>query len=405
MTLSLHFLLILLSFAVFVYRYQKCSLSFFSNYNFYILFFAIFYISLPSVVSLLTGHSWVDGKPATIDYTSSIGLYFVFIFFTGYLISPDRLNLASEVAWFRSKYFDCLVVIFFVLASLYVLTVIIFNLDAFLSVYGRRGLQSDLNEYLYMRYKIKPIFIAVVVFVSYFVLKSKRLYCLFVFSPFVLYDIMLSSRGYIYATAVVVFLLLTFHSRKVNPLYLAFSMLAIASIAVWRALGSEFNWALLFQVFYEFIFTWSTTHIIHESNIEKDFIEAAAYGLLRFFPSFAYELFFDKYVSYNQIVVDNNPLGWGLAGSVVAEALSFKSGLVTFAFPFLVLFYSFTINVFLRSKTYTGFIVFIVAVIYVRDIFRYSFLEIAMYPLYVVFFVGFLIPLLDVFNRASKFER
>lgn len=112
-----------------------------------------------------------------------------------------------------------------------------------------------------------------------------------------------------------------------------------------------------------------------------------------------------KYVSYNQIVVDNNPLGWGLAGSVVAEALSFRSGLATFAFPFLVSFYAFTVNVFLRSKTYTGFIVFIVAVVYVRDIFRYSFLEIAMYPFYVVFFIGFLIPLLDMFNRTRRFER
>ena len=112
-------------------------------------------------------------------------------------------------------------------------------------------------------------------------------------------------------------------------------------------------------------------------------------------------MFFGQYLSYTSISTDANPLGWGLAGSIVAEAISFKDTTVLILYPLIMVVYGYCINVILKTKTMSGYILFIVALMYIQQMFRYSFMEFAFYPFYNVIFVGFWVVVLDLMHGPT----
>ena len=177
--------------------------------------------------------------------------------------------------------------------------------------------------------------------------------------------------------------------------------LALSSL-LFRVQGLNlFSLSTILQIIGEFNYTWQNTHLIYESSESHDFFESLKYGFFRIFPSPVYTLLFGKYTSFAYISGSSNPLGWGLAGSIVAEAMAFKNIFATIFFLFIVATYGVLINFLFRTYYFSGFAIFIIAVLYVQQVLRYSFFELALYPFYVLIFLGFVFLVLDIFNSNN----
>ena len=163
-----------MSILLFVIRYRKTPQAFYLNYLFYILFFALFYISLPSIISIVSGHSVVFASYDTINNTAAIGLYFVIFFFIAYFFSTDKSFNLERMARAKSRGIMNSTKIIVILISLYVCIVIIVKLPDILAIIDERGLQSKLSYYLEITYKIKPLFMVNVVLISYLFLNGKK---------------------------------------------------------------------------------------------------------------------------------------------------------------------------------------------------------------------------------------
>lgn len=400
----LHGIIIVFSIVAFIIRYKKNAQAFYLNYFFYLLFFAIFYISIPSIASALTGFSHVGASLETINSTAIIGFYFVVLFFISYLFSKDNTLSLEKMKNIKSPKILFLLKILVTLIMLYVIMALFLNISAIVDVYENRPAQSSLNHYIESTYKIKPLFIVVIVLMSYLFLRTENKKYFLLLLPFVFYDLMLSGRGYIFSSFIVFFILSTINNHIFKLKYLFFGLVLIASISIFR-MSVEFDWGHIFQIFYEFIFTWSTVHLMYESSQAQDFFYTINYSFFRLFPSAVYDVFFGTYISYTQITGEANPLGWGLAGSMVAEAVSFKNNLVLLLYPIVVVLYGILVNYMLRTKTYSGIIIFILALVYIQQMFRYSFLEFAMYPFYVLIFFGLYIVAVDLLGWRKRQNR
>lgn len=401
-TLIIHILLICCSFVLFRVRFKRNRKTFFLNVPLYLLFYGLFYISLPAIVSLVTNFSWVGASQNTILATAQIGLYFNVIFLLGYVFSH---NSASSLYYRPQLPQAQLVFTARIMATLifaYISGLIIVNLPELIGILGQRSSQSLLNIVFEEKYKVRPLYIFQIIIVSYLFLNSKNIKNAIYLIPFVLLSGLLSNREYLLGAVIVVFVLNVFNGNIIKFRYLIITVLLIAFVSAVRSLVNGFKVDHLLSVFGEFEFTWCTTHLMYDSDVAQEIIPTFVYSIMRVFPSGLYNLVFGQYNSYTTISSELNPLGWGLAGSIVAEAIAFKSLLITALYPILMVLYGYLINILIRTNMLSGYILFVLVIFYIQQIFRFSFLEFAMYPFYSVFFPGFWIVLIDIFTLAKR---
>jgi hypothetical protein len=389
-----HFLIIISSVITFLLRLKKNPQSFYLNYLFYLLFLSLFYISLPCIESLFLNYSPVGASKNTIFVTSLIGLYFNFVFFFSYLFSKDKLVNLHSFKLKKIKNINGIVKIISFLIFCFVIFLIFTKYQMIINVWGFRGRQAVLSNFLETQFKIKPLFNLQVLLVSFLLLQEKKLKYIYVFLPFLVYDLMLSGRMYLLAILVLIFIYSVLINKVIKKKYLFGSVLMMGLIGIFR--HGDFSILRLFLLFKEMTYTWSSSHLMYESVLSQDFFTSLNYSLFRVFPSSVYDYFFGEYVSYTKITGDSNPLGWGLAGSIVAEAISFKNTLVLLIYPFIIVFYGNIMNIFLRLNYLSGIIIFIIAVLYIQPMLRFSFFEFALYPFYMILFFGFFIVICDL---------
>ena len=397
-----HIATIILSFATFFYKYKINSYNIFFNYFFYLLFGSLFYISLPSLFSLITNFSYITSESETIVNTAGAGLVFVIFFLIIYSLSyTPRFNI-NKFRMINDQYLNTILLTVSILIFIYVASLIFNNLVYIYSIYGDRSTQSTFSTYLQNTYKVKSLFIFQIMVVSYLLFNKRHRGYLIFFIPFIIYDLLLSGREYLFGVLISSFILMIAINKPIKVKLLIVLLFLVLSSLLLRVQNFEFfSLGTIFQIIGEFNYTWQNTHLIYESNQSHDFSESLKYGLLRIFPSPVYFFLFGKYTSFAYIAGSNNPLGWGLAGSIVAEALAFKSIFATIFFLFIIFAYGVLINFLLRTYYFSGFAIFIIAVLYVQQILRYSFFELALYPFYVLIFLGFVFLALDIFNSKN----
>jgi len=404
MIVFLHALIWLLASVVFIVRYKRNPQGFYLNYLFYLLFFGLFYISLPSIISLLTSFSHVGASVDTISITAVIGLYFVTVFLIGYTISKDKNVSINSVNIHRFKSLLFIIRFLATILSVYIAYVVMLNFQHIMSVPDVRGVKSNLYTLLDSQYKIMAIFSFHVLLVIYLFFQLKKLKYVLFLSPYVLLELLLSGRTYIFLVFFLFFIFSILKNKILSIKFVAIILLAIVGIGVLRVPG-DFQMEYLLLIFYEFIFTWTTVHLVFESGLTQGFSDSVVYGVMRFFPSFFYSYIFGEYMSYTKISGDANPLGWGIGGSIVAEAISYKNTLIIFLYPVVIVAYGFSMNWLLRMNYVTGKIIFVLAILQIQQLFRYSFSEFALYPFYMVFFLGFYIIATDLYYLATVKDR
>lgn len=401
LVLLIYLLLTTSSFFIIAYKLHRNKINVISNYNFYLLFFSLFYIGLPAIFALVS-HSYVGASIETIQITSLAGSYFILVFLLAFAFSDNNFHLNTHTLIYN-RFITYFSISLLFIVSIYILWVIYSHFDQIISYMGDRAAQSTLNTFFNNVYKVKALFAFHLLLIIYVFSTNKNNFLIILFSsPFIILDLLLSGRIYLFGVSTAFFLLNFYFARNINFKYLIISIFLILSISFLRIEG-DFQWTYLSKIFGEFNYTWQTTHLMYESNLHQDFIQSIVYALMRILPSFVYNLFFDEYISYARLAAKSNPLGWGLAGSVVAEAISFKNILLFLLFPWLMIIYSFILNFLFKNFYFIGMAIFILSVIFLQQMFRYSFLELALYPFYVVLFPGFYLFILQLSAIKSRF--
>ena len=212
--------------------------------------------------------------------------------------------------------------------------------------------------------------------------------------------ILISDRDFLLKGFLLLVILYTIIGHKIKGKYLVFFPALLVAVGLLRG-GFFDSTRFLIQSSSEFLFTWSTTHLIIESPDKMDVLTALSFSLYKVTLPGVYEFLFGEYKHYHEIITVNNPLIAGLGGSVVSEALSFKNNFITVVMPFAIIFYGFTMNKLLRLKFYSGKIIFILSILLMHSVIRFTFLENAFYPVFLIWFFGFWVIWID-FKSLNK---
>ena len=393
-----HYLVSFISLVILTRSLVKDSRSFFLNYITYLLGFGVLYFSLPSIITLTTMESPVEALPETINFTAYIGLYFNVVFLFAYIYSLKKNQINTKDYKYKNIKLNTLVLMFGLFIFFFVIVLLVLNSPKIISIYGHRRLQADLDQYFNSVFKVYFISIIQIMITGFLFLTSKKKKYLLLYLPFILYGFVLSDRDFIFKGAIFIAASYSLTGLKIKLKYIVAFLTGLVLIGVARSYSLN-NPRSLIIASYEFLFTWSTTHLIVESPESSDLLSSIIYSISKAsFPG-TYQFFFGEYRHYHEVITKNNPLIAGLAGSVVSETLSFKNNFVTFFAPIIISFYGLFLNKFLKYNFLFTKILFIISILFIHSIIRFTFLEYAFYPVFIMIFFGFWIFNIDLKNK------
>jgi hypothetical protein len=385
------------------FRYKKNNLFEAANPYSVFLSLSVFYILFPSLFTFFFAYSPVNATE-NIVIASAYAVYFhcIILFFALVSPGPDRTLFAMVKGGIKARQLENIVTVTGGMAVAAFVFIFVSNLGDISNLSHSRADLSKFTEVLNNEFKLKNIINYICVFVVLKIMLIRRLWPLIFLVPIVVLDIFLMGRIFMFQAAITALFCLAILKKNVSISTLISLALLIGSIAVLRKGFDSIDASQLVQIPLEFLLTFSNAHLVLASNEAANLGTSLLFSLFRIMPSFVYNNLFGEYVSVTAIAGNANPLDYGLAGHVVAEGLVFKNTAFSILFPFLVAFYLFFISWFLRRKTLSSFVVYILFLCYAQQIMRYSFLEFALYPFY---FLIFLLPFIWFPEILSNLKR
>ncbi|MGI2821356.1 hypothetical protein [Vibrio fluvialis] len=400
------FFLILFQVVVSICFVKRSKQFVFLNVFFIINFLSIFYISLPAFIQLSTGISLVNASVKTITMTASYGAYFICVILIFSILNlkffPINPSFSLQLNLGRR---GILTFSFLSLISLFTLSflIILINLPEAVSLWGNRPLQSQFNEMLQGVYKLNVLFYGQVIFILFFCLKRNDLRYFLLLLPYVILDLILLGKLYIFFVLVSTVVTSSLLGRRLNLLKLGLLLLLISSLAVLRTVlrTGQFEVSYLLQILGEFINTWEVSNLIYISVEKQDVLSSLLYSVTRVLPSIYYDTFVGSYYSYTNISTNLNNLDYGLAGNLVAESLAFGFPYMYFSPVFICVLFSF-VGILPRLRKLSAVVLYVLVCIYILPMFRYSFYEFIFYPLFLLALFAIPYILLDLKNVRYK---
>ena len=390
-----HFMVVMVSIVLLCARFQVRNSALFLNYSTYLIVFGIFYISLPSIITTVTGVSLVGSSKNTIEYAAIVGLYFNCIFFLFFYFSTKKPSHIFEIQPGIAPTYKLFAIAASAFIGLYVLFFLLKDAPQLMDIYNNRRLQANYDNLLIQTFKVYFFSKIQIICISFLILTTKNMKYLGFFAPFLVLDIVLSGRDLIFSFMVLAIVLSGLLQRNINIAYLLGVTIVLLLMGVLRS-NNVLEWSDAEMAVGEFMYTWTTTHLIIESDAVNDWQSMFVFSSFKIFPGGTYEALFGPYKHYHHVIVDGNPFLWGLAGSVVSEALSFKSYLAIMVVPLIMVAYGCLINSLLRINLVFTKILFLLSILYIHPIVRFTFFEHILYPFYLVLFFGFWIIFYDL---------
>lgn len=369
------------------HRLHRNRRSAYLNIHFYVSILTIFYLLVPALLGISLDYSLGYFQLDTHVQANTLCFYFSSTILISYLFSKDKEFVCDRIEKYKFTQSIILIRYLILMIAVYVVIVLFLHIQEILSAQSR-AVKSALITEIEARYKIKALFVILVLLVSYLAVEKRKLSCLYPLIPYIVFDLLLSDRSYIFGAFVIFFLISAFIYKPLKVRTGVVFVGLVLSIAVFRN-PEAFKLYHLLHLLGEFVNTWSTLLLTIESDTKHSLLESVTFFLLRAFPFSPYEQLFGEYQSWTVIPADNKSVGYGLAGSILGEVASFQNLAASAIFPLAFTIYLQIINKLLYSYTIFGFLVFIITVLYLQQIFRYSFFEIGLYPFYVVIFYGF----------------
>lgn len=369
------------------------------NYHAYLLIFGLGYFALPSLITLSQNFSPVGASEETIIYTAQVGLFFLFTFLVAFLLSSKKEYPIHNLSSRGQNQVQIAATWLARIISLYILTLLIINFNTLANIYGLRRQQANFDQYMLQNFKVYFVFNLHLILVSYLYLKTKLKKYFILLVPFILYSLVLSDRDFVLRVVIAIILLLRLSDIKINSKLILISLVGLVIMGILRSYSFD-DPRILMLAASEFLFTWSTTHLIVESNTVQEILPSLIYSLSKSsFPG-TYELLFGDYTHYHKIITENNPLIAGLGGSIIAETLSFKNKIITICMPILISLYAACINRLSKFRGYFYKVTLILSITYVHSIVRFTFLEHAFYIVFIMLLFGSWLIIIDhKYNR------
>ena len=385
--------------------YRSSEKTVFLNYNFYLLVFGVFYLSLPAIILNTTGRSIFGTSRETWLVTGYLSAYFNFIFLVFFACS--RKDRGIKEVGYSIHGLSGLAIPILAIGNLLLFLLIYYYWPQLMGAWGNRGLQSSLSSSIWTTYKIYPLFLFSTMLLTYVILHTRKLKYLIFLSPFLVWDVLTMSRSHILLIFLLVIVLISLLNYKVHILRVGLILFVIASIAVIRT-GNFNPRHVVASITGEFTNTYATANLMQEANQSCKVGPALKLMIMRtFITKSMYDDIFGDYVPFMTYAGELNPLKavTGLGGSMLGEAISFKNKLVLLLFPIVIACYGVLMNVFVAKGGYAGKMLFILAILEIFDVFRGSFVITAMYPFQLILYLGSIFVFSDLLIARFKAGR
>lgn len=351
------------------------------NFSLYPLVFSYFYLLVPSFVTAVTT---VD-QVLMLSYSSmrvvdQLALWAVFCFFVGHMLTRDpefNFNFDVRLAPVTLK-LSRLIQLAIALLMLFVLAK---HGPSLLGMSGDRASSYDYySKEIIDVYRLPILFGFGVISCSLLYLHTGRVSNLVPILLFVVLDALHGGRGYTYAGLFVCFanfLAANMKSFKtVGLLMLSVIALVFASAFLRRYIATDDTSDPLVAFFGEFIFTRMTAQFAYDSFLAAgDLSTYLLVSVSKLLPQFVVAPFFSEVelTPYHVILNGKTGIGFGLAGSVLAEALYYGGVEFAIVSPVLIatLFLFLDKSGFLRGVP--GYLLFLAVVSSMYVFFRTGF--------------------------------
>ena len=394
-------IIIILSLAVPIYisyRFGKVGVDALFNFNLYPLVFSYFYLLLPGLIPVDDPLSMLLGlSEYSAELVNWISAWTVFVFLGAYLMTTDRRLNANHAIQISAP------TLFFarglqIASSLLMLFLFIKNGASIYATSSDRTAGYEVYAVLLEDYKLFLLFnfTALSCMICY-IWNRKTIN----FSPFLFYcllDLFTGGRAFLFYSIIIIYLLvLTFNREKFKrfTLYLVFGMLFVLFSAFFRRHDFESNISSLFTLFGEFYGTrLMAQYAIDYFNGGSDLLSYFTLVGTKFVPQFLIAPVFspNELMDYAVFLNTSTNISYGLAGSIVAEAVYYGGAGYAFVAPVLISSVYWLMNrIFLISKL-PGFLFFLLLSAASFNIFRSSFFIIWASLIYLfVFYFGIIL--------------
>jgi len=389
MILWLNLLLFLFIIYILVKRYTINAQVVILNSFTYFLFYSMFYLLIPSV---LIDYTRVIPFGIVSDndiiYTSWISFYITVIFLIAFIFS-SKINLNSVTDFKQTnKYILVIIKVFLWIVFIYIIGILLLNYQHLIDIYGNRRLH---------KYKVYGLFSIQIILISFLYFTHYRYKYLFFLMPFIVIDVLLSSRYLILMSLLLSIILLSYNSIYIKIKTIVLLLVVLILFGILRS--SSLENMHLEDGLLEFLFTYSSSFLILNSSYSASISDTFLHSLGNIFLLNPYDVFVsDSYMNYKTTMSELNPFAdrMGLGGSLLTEIIAFKNDIIIILIPILLVFYGFIINFFLKSKFLWNRIYGILFVLLIFNFFRGSMFDSLFYPFRLMLFFGFWIFFLDV---------
>lgn len=365
------------------FRVRKAGAFVLYNPFFYLVVFSYFYLLVPSILSAESPISDFLGLDReSFDRVSLFSAWFVVVFLGAYSISNDyvvelRNDFLVPKLTIRLASF---VLLFTVSISIYVLVL------HGPSLYGLSSSRFDSYEYyrinILVPYAFQLVFQMTAVCASLLALHNRNLRFFMLLTPFLILDFLQGGRAVTFMTSVsfclVAVLIHPNGGKKILGFVSSFIFVLFLSAFFRRALpgsGVDIE-AQLIEMFGEFYFTRLTAQYVYVYSLSAgDFLDFIVLVMSKLIPQFLVNAISDigSIIRYDVELNETVDVGFGLAGSVLAEAFYYGGEWFAWVSPFFISASYFVLYRFKIICKLPGFVFFLLLVGSSFSIFRSAF--------------------------------
>lgn len=398
------FLLLAIPYLILV-RLRKFGRTIIFNFTLYPLLFSYFYLLIPSFINFETPISTFIGlNENSFEAVGALSLWYVLIFLFVYNLSKENnfvFNHAFEpspLAINASR--------FVLLLSIAICMLMFFNHGE--NLYLLSGNRSSSYEYYKKEildfYKIQIFFNMSMASILVLVIFSKNFKYYFFSIPYVLLDILTGGRGYMFVVLMsflLVYLLINPGKLKAALFWVVFFVIVVFILAfIRRSAPLEFlsDYRLLIVEFLgEFYYTRLTAEYVYLYQLGRSNVfDYFSLVISKLAPQFLIESLFSDLdrTRYDVYINDELNVGFGMAGSIIAEAYYYGGAYLSWLFPIVMSAFYFFCQKFFIIRSFSGFVFFAILIWSTYAIFRSAFFiniaALIYFFLVYLFFISFL---------------
>lgn len=362
-----------------IYRIRISGVDSVFNFSLYPLIFSYFYLLIPSLMPVEDSVSILFKlSDESRDFVDLLSLWMVFVFLIGYMLSKDRclrVNLNIKISSLTAVIAKSLQIAI----SILMIVMLVQHGSSIYAVSADRGLSYSYYEKLMDSYKLQLVFnfAMLACVVGYIHNRSVKNYLPLIL--FCILDALAGGRGYTFTVGLIVYLSYLTYNREFFgrlTMYLAFGVIALFLSAFFRRYVFAGDNNPIFTIFGEFYFTRLTGQ--YAFDYLRGVGNIATYFLLiisKLLPQFLTAPLFNSGQSLNYafILNDHTGLSYGLAGSLVSEAIYYGGRWLAFVFPIFMSSIYVVMNNKRLNSSLPGYVFFIFLASASYNIFRSSF--------------------------------